>query len=165
MNQLLERIEASLRQSLRVSVSQGEMAPDLDTSARAALAVAFVLGRWHRFAKSGFRKQADRRSRNSAHHADRGANLTARLASEWALAQPGPHTGHAGSRSTRNVRHCMVSASMIISCPLSVRPCRRPVLGPRPPARIRRFHQRGKTRQGSNTVRPALRWNCGNRHA
>jgi TetR/AcrR family transcriptional regulator len=58
MNQLLERIEASLRQSLRVSVSQGEMAPDLDTSARAALAVAFVLGRWHRFAKSGFRKQA-----------------------------------------------------------------------------------------------------------
>jgi len=57
MNQLLERIEASLRQSLRVSVSQGEMAPDLDTSARAALAVAFVLGRWHRFAKSGFRKQ------------------------------------------------------------------------------------------------------------
>jgi len=56
MNQMLERIEASLRQSLRVSVSQGEMPADLDTSARAALAVAFVLGRWHRFAKSGFRK-------------------------------------------------------------------------------------------------------------
>jgi len=57
MNQLLERIEASLRQSLRVSVSQGEMPADLDTAARAALVVAFVLGRWHRFAKSGFRKQ------------------------------------------------------------------------------------------------------------
>ncbi len=56
MNQMLERIEASLRQSLRVAVSQGEMPADLDTSARAALAVAFVLGRWHRFAKSGFRK-------------------------------------------------------------------------------------------------------------
>jgi len=57
MNQLLDRIEASLRQSLRVSVTQGEMAADLDTGARAALALAFVVGRWHRFAKSGFRKQ------------------------------------------------------------------------------------------------------------
>jgi len=57
MNQMLERIEASLRQSLRVAVSQGEMPADLDTSARAALAIAYVLGRWHRFAKSGFRKQ------------------------------------------------------------------------------------------------------------
>jgi TetR/AcrR family transcriptional regulator len=57
MNQLLERIEASLRQSLRVAVSQGEMPSDLDTGARASLVVAYVLGRWHRFAKSGFRKQ------------------------------------------------------------------------------------------------------------
>jgi TetR/AcrR family transcriptional regulator len=57
MNQLLERIEASLRQSLRVAVSLGEMPADVDTGARAALAVAYVLGRWHRFAKSGFRKQ------------------------------------------------------------------------------------------------------------
>jgi TetR/AcrR family transcriptional regulator len=57
MNQLLERIEASLRQSLRVAVSQGELPADLDTGARAALAVAYVLGRWHRFAKGGFRKQ------------------------------------------------------------------------------------------------------------
>jgi TetR/AcrR family transcriptional regulator len=57
MNQLLERIEASLRQSLRVSVSLGEMPGDADTGARAALAIAYVLGRWHRFAKSGFRKQ------------------------------------------------------------------------------------------------------------
>jgi TetR/AcrR family transcriptional regulator len=57
MNQLLERIEASLRQSLRVAVSQSEMPADLDTGARAALVVAYVVGRWHRFAKSGFRKQ------------------------------------------------------------------------------------------------------------
>jgi TetR/AcrR family transcriptional regulator len=46
-----------LRQSLRVAVSQGEMQADLDTAARASLVIAFVLGRWHRFAKSGFRKQ------------------------------------------------------------------------------------------------------------
>jgi len=46
-----------LRQSLRVAVSLAEMPADVDTAARAALAVAYVLGRWHRFAKSGFRKQ------------------------------------------------------------------------------------------------------------
>jgi TetR/AcrR family transcriptional regulator len=45
-----------LRQSLRVAVSQSEMPADLDTGARASLAVAYVVGRWHRFAKSGFRK-------------------------------------------------------------------------------------------------------------
>jgi len=38
-------------------VSLAEMPADVDTAARAALAVAYVLGRWHRFAKSGFRKQ------------------------------------------------------------------------------------------------------------
>src|SRR6201988_1419895 len=52
MNQLLERIEASLRQSFRVAVSQGEMPADVDTTARASLIIAYVLGRWHRFAKS-----------------------------------------------------------------------------------------------------------------
>ena len=56
MNQLTERIEASLRQSFRVAVTQGELPPGIDPAARAALVVAYVVGRWHRFAKSGFRK-------------------------------------------------------------------------------------------------------------
>jgi TetR/AcrR family transcriptional regulator len=56
MNQLTERIEASLRQSFRVAATQGEMPPGIDPAARAALVVAYVVGRWHRFAKSGFRK-------------------------------------------------------------------------------------------------------------
>ncbi len=56
MNQLTERIEASLRQSFRVAATQGELPPGIDPNARAALAVAYVVGRWHRFAKSGFRK-------------------------------------------------------------------------------------------------------------
>lgn len=56
MNQLLERIEASIRQSFRVAVSEGEMPADLDTAARANLVLAYVVGRWHRFAKSGFRR-------------------------------------------------------------------------------------------------------------
>jgi TetR/AcrR family transcriptional regulator len=56
MNQLLERIESSLRQGFRVAVSQQEVPAALDASAQAALTVAYVIGRWHRFAKSGFRK-------------------------------------------------------------------------------------------------------------
>jgi TetR/AcrR family transcriptional regulator len=56
MNQLLERIESSLRQSFRVAVTQQEVPVALDANAQAALTVAYVIGRWHRFAKSGFRK-------------------------------------------------------------------------------------------------------------
>jgi TetR/AcrR family transcriptional regulator len=56
MNQLLERIESSLRQGFRVAVSQQEVPAALDANAQAALTVAYVIGRWHRFAKSGFRK-------------------------------------------------------------------------------------------------------------
>ena len=56
MNQLIERIESSLKQSYRLAVSEQELPESFDPAARAALVVAFVLGRWHRFAKSGFRK-------------------------------------------------------------------------------------------------------------
>jgi TetR/AcrR family transcriptional regulator len=56
INQFIERIEASLKQSFRIAVSEHEVAENFDASARAALVVAFVVGRWHRFAKSGFRK-------------------------------------------------------------------------------------------------------------
>ena len=56
INQLIERIEASLKQSFRVAATDGELTDGFDSGARAALIVAFVVGRWHRFAKSGFRK-------------------------------------------------------------------------------------------------------------
>ena len=56
MNQLFDRVESSLKQSLRVAVSQGELPPDMDSSARASLGIAYVVGRWHRYSKSGFRK-------------------------------------------------------------------------------------------------------------
>jgi TetR/AcrR family transcriptional regulator len=56
INQLMERIEASLKQSFRVAASEREVAENFDASARAALVVAYVVGRWHRFAKSGFRR-------------------------------------------------------------------------------------------------------------
>ncbi len=56
MNQLLERIETSLKQSFRVAASQGELPADFDAAARASLVTAYVVGRWHRFAKTGFKR-------------------------------------------------------------------------------------------------------------
>lgn len=56
MNQLFERVEASIRQSFRVAMTENELPDSFDAGARAVLVFAFVLGRWHRFAKSGFRK-------------------------------------------------------------------------------------------------------------
>ena len=56
MNQLLERIEASLKQSFRVAAGQGELPPEFDPAARANLVVSYVVGRWHRFAKTGFKR-------------------------------------------------------------------------------------------------------------
>jgi TetR/AcrR family transcriptional regulator len=56
MNQFFDRVEASLKQAFRVAVSQGELPNDFDAAARASMGVAYVVGRWHRFAKSGFRK-------------------------------------------------------------------------------------------------------------
>jgi TetR/AcrR family transcriptional regulator len=56
MNQLLERIETSLKQGYRVAATQQELPADTDAAARSAVAVAYVVGRWHRFAKSGFRR-------------------------------------------------------------------------------------------------------------
>ncbi len=56
MNQLFDRVEASIKQSLRVAVTQAELPADFDANARAAMSVAYVVGRWHRYSKSGFRR-------------------------------------------------------------------------------------------------------------
>lgn len=54
VNQLLDRIEVSLKQSLRIGASQGGMAEGIDIGTAANLILAFVQGRWQQFAKSGF---------------------------------------------------------------------------------------------------------------
>jgi len=56
MNQLFDRIEASIKHAFRVAVTQTELPAEFDTAARASMVVAYVLGRWHRYSKSGFRK-------------------------------------------------------------------------------------------------------------
>jgi TetR/AcrR family transcriptional regulator len=57
--QVYERIESSLKQSIRIAQSQGRLpqsADGNDVSSRAALIISYVVGRWHRYARSGFKK-------------------------------------------------------------------------------------------------------------
>ncbi len=56
INQLHDRIEASLRQSLRIAASQNDLDAAIDANAMANLLMCFVTGRWHQFAKSGFKR-------------------------------------------------------------------------------------------------------------
>ena len=54
MNQFIDRIELAFKQSLRQGVAQG-LLPENEVSGRASLLSSFVVGRWHRFAKTGFK--------------------------------------------------------------------------------------------------------------
>ena len=56
VNQLLDRVEASLKQSLRIAASQGGIPAGLDAAAGANLVLCWVQGRWHQFVKSGFKR-------------------------------------------------------------------------------------------------------------
>jgi len=56
INQLHDRLEAALKQAIRFGVTQQEIAADIDAAACANLILAFVTGRWHQFAKSGFKR-------------------------------------------------------------------------------------------------------------
>ena len=56
MNQFADRIELALRQSWKIAATQSEI-PEAEASARAALVMAFVIGRWHRYAKGGFQSR------------------------------------------------------------------------------------------------------------
>ena len=59
ITQVLDRVEASLKQALRIAQTQGGNLAQLgqeEVGIRAAMLMSFVLGRWHRFARSGFKK-------------------------------------------------------------------------------------------------------------
>lgn len=55
INQLFDRLEASLKQSLKIAVagSGKKIMPE----AQANLLICYVIGRWHQFAKSGFKRK------------------------------------------------------------------------------------------------------------
>lgn len=54
VNQLLDRVEASLRQALRIAASQASTVEGMDAVVAANLILAIVQGRWQQFVKSGF---------------------------------------------------------------------------------------------------------------
>ena len=57
INQLTDRVEASLKQGLRIAATQGQVAADADFSAIANLLLCHVIGRWQLFVKSGFTRE------------------------------------------------------------------------------------------------------------
>lgn len=57
MNQFFDKLEAQLRQSLRLAAeSAGSPTPTVDAQVRAGVLTAFALGRLQRYARSGFRR-------------------------------------------------------------------------------------------------------------
>ena len=55
INQLFDRIESTLKQSLRIAETQ--TGRKLEPEAQANLLLCYVVGRWHQFAKSGFKRK------------------------------------------------------------------------------------------------------------
>jgi TetR/AcrR family transcriptional regulator len=56
INQLHDRLETTLKQSLRFAITQKEIAEDVDAAAHANLLLCYVVGRWQQYAKSGFKR-------------------------------------------------------------------------------------------------------------
>jgi TetR/AcrR family transcriptional regulator len=56
MNQLIDRLEASLKQTLRIAASEGRLTQGLDPGSAANLILSYVQGRWQQFVKSGFKR-------------------------------------------------------------------------------------------------------------
>jgi len=57
MNQFFDKLESSLKQSLRdAAAASGAATPTVDAQVRASVIVAFMVGRLQRFARSGFKR-------------------------------------------------------------------------------------------------------------
>jgi TetR/AcrR family transcriptional regulator len=56
INQMLERIGASIKQCLKIAATQGALPAEHDFAAHADVLVCYAIGRWHRFVKSGFKE-------------------------------------------------------------------------------------------------------------
>jgi TetR/AcrR family transcriptional regulator len=55
INQLFDRIESTLKQSLRIAETQSGR--KLEPESQANLLICYVIGRWHQYAKSGFKRK------------------------------------------------------------------------------------------------------------
>ncbi len=56
INQLIDRLELSIKQAFRTAIVQGRLPQETDASARANLLLSYVQGRWLRYAKGGFKR-------------------------------------------------------------------------------------------------------------
>ena len=56
INRLHDRLESSLKQSLRFAINQGEMNSALEIEPKGNQLMAYVIGRWHQFSKSRYTK-------------------------------------------------------------------------------------------------------------
>jgi len=56
INQLHDRLEATLKQSLRLAATSEEIDKETEVGAQANLMIAYIIGRWHQYAKSGFKR-------------------------------------------------------------------------------------------------------------
>jgi TetR/AcrR family transcriptional regulator len=57
INQLLDRVEAALKQALRVAATQEQLPADADFGGLANLLLCYAIGRWQQYAKSGFTRE------------------------------------------------------------------------------------------------------------
>lgn len=56
INQITERLETNLKQSVRNAISQQRLPQETDQAARAGMILSYVMGRWLLFAKSDFKR-------------------------------------------------------------------------------------------------------------
>ena len=57
INALLDKVEAALKQALRIAATQENLKPDADFGALANLLRCYVVGRWEQYARSGFTRE------------------------------------------------------------------------------------------------------------
>ena len=57
VNALLDKLEAVVKQSLRIAAAQDKLSPDADFASLANLLLCYVIGRWRQYAKSGFTRE------------------------------------------------------------------------------------------------------------
>lgn len=57
INQLHDKIEAVLKQALRVAATQEQISASADFGALANILLCYVIGRWQQYAKSGFTRE------------------------------------------------------------------------------------------------------------
>ena len=57
INQLHDKIEAALKQALRVAATQEQISATADFGALANILLCYVIGRWQQYAKSGFTRE------------------------------------------------------------------------------------------------------------